>query len=199
MEQEEKRGDAVMREIQWEVQYLALPPVRKYCKKCNETMQFVCSGRFRVNAQKKRLDVWLIYRCSGCDTVWNAALYTQIHPDSLPPGWLEGFSRNDPALVERFVMDTGLLRKNGAEPELPSYSILGETFSPEETVLLTIKSGYSMPLKVAAILKEKLGWSRRELEQRIARQTIRSIPECDLSRCRLQSGIVLLFCPDAEA
>ena len=53
MEQEEKRGDAVMREIQWEVQYLAAPPVRKYCKKCNETMQFVCSGRFRVNAQKK--------------------------------------------------------------------------------------------------------------------------------------------------
>ena len=96
-------------------------------------------------------------------------------------------------------MDAGLMRKNSVKSGLPSYSILGETFSPEETVLLTIKSGYSMPLKVAAILKEKLGWSRRELEQRIARQTIRSIPECDLSRCRLQSGIVLLFCPDAGA
>ena len=54
-----------LRTVVWEVQYQTPPPAVRYCKKCGSQKEFVSSGQFRVNAQRKYLDVWLIYKCFG--------------------------------------------------------------------------------------------------------------------------------------
>ena len=36
------------------------------CGGCGKKREFVNSGKFRVNANGKNVDVWLIYRCSKC-------------------------------------------------------------------------------------------------------------------------------------
>ena len=36
------------------------------CGGCGKKMVFECAGKFRVNANGRRLDVWLIYRCQRC-------------------------------------------------------------------------------------------------------------------------------------
>lgn len=185
-----------MKKIVWEVEYLSLPPVFKYCKKCREKKEFICSGQFRVNAQRKSLDIWLIYKCSSCDTTWNATLYSRISPQSLNPELLEAFHGNDEMLVEQFAMNTDLLQKNGVEIGLPSYSIIGEDFSPTEAVTLEIKSKYSVPIKVAAIIREKLHLSQKDYSQLIDSEKIKSIPELDLYKCKLKSGITLVFNQD---
>ncbi|MBM6804880.1 DUF1062 domain-containing protein, partial [Mediterraneibacter glycyrrhizinilyticus] len=109
-----------MKKIVWEIEYFSLPPVIKCCKKCREKKAFICSGQFRVNAQRKSLDIWLIYKCSSCDTTWNATLYSRISPQSLNPELLEAFHRNDEMLIEQFAMNADLLHKNGFEMGLPS-------------------------------------------------------------------------------
>ena len=185
-----------MKKIVWEIEYLSLPPVIKYCKKCREKKAFICSGQFRVNAQRKSLDIWLIYKCSSCDTTWNATLYSRISPQSLNHELLEAFHRNDEMLIEQFAMNVDLLHKIGVEIGLPSYAIIGEDFSTTEAVTLEIKSKYFVHVKVSAIIREKLHLSQKDYLQLIDNGKIRSIPDLDLHKCRLKNGITLVFNTD---
>lgn len=185
-----------MKQILWELECLSAPPVFRYCRKCKEKKPFLCSGRFRVNAQQKTLTVWLIYKCTGCDATWNAAICSRVSPQAFAPAQLEAFHTNAEDLVRRFAMDFDLLRKNGAETGLPAYTIIGADFSPDEAVVLTIQSKYAVPVKVSAVLREKLHLPQKEFSRRLADRRIRSIPEQDLRRCKLNNGITILFQPD---
>ena len=79
-----------MKKIIWKIEPLGLPLVLRHCKKCGKTSEFSCSGQFRVNAQRKYLDIWLIYKCAKCDTTWNAAVYSRVSPQALNANLLEG-------------------------------------------------------------------------------------------------------------
>lgn len=69
-----------MKKITWEVEYISRLPVIRYCKKCGKKTEYICSGLFRVNAQHKYLDIWLIYKCSNCDSTWNSTIYSRVNP-----------------------------------------------------------------------------------------------------------------------
>ena len=73
-----------MKQITWEINCLSTPHITRYCKKCKTKAEFQSSGAFRVNAQKKTIDVWLIYKCINCDSTWNMTIYTRITPGSIP-------------------------------------------------------------------------------------------------------------------
>lgn len=149
-----------MRKVIWEVRYLSLPQVLRHCKKCGQKTLFTCSEKFRVNAQQKTLDIWLIYSCSRCNTTWNARVNAHISPQSIPHERLEGFCQNDRSLVAEYAMDSAFLRQNGAEVQTPPYRIVGEDFSPEEVVELELRSEYPVPIKIAALVREKLHLSQ---------------------------------------
>ena len=72
-----------MKNIIWDIEYNSTPSVIQYCKKCGKRTEYISSGQFRVNAQRKYLDTWLIYKCSNCDTTWNAAIYSRINPQNI--------------------------------------------------------------------------------------------------------------------
>lgn len=55
-----------LREIQWEIVPQNLPQVTRNCPKCNEKTGFVNSGKFRINANRNHIDIWLIYQCEKC-------------------------------------------------------------------------------------------------------------------------------------
>lgn len=183
-----------MKKITWEVQYLSLPLVLKHCKKCYKKSRFSCSKKFRVNAQRKALDIWLIYNCLDCNTTWNARVYSHISPQLLNPAQLEGFQQNSQSLVEKYAMDNDFLYRNGVdEIEVPQYSIIGDAFLPNENVELEIKSKYSFPVKVSALVREKLYLSQTAYLRLVENGNIKSIPEQDLRKCKLKNGIILIF------
>lgn len=189
-------GKRVMKRVVWEVQYLSVLPIFRYCKKCREKREFVCSGQFRINAQRKSLDIWLIYKCLCCETTWNATIYSRISPQSLRPEVLEAFHKNDEILAEQFAMDFDLLQRNGAEIGYPLYKIIGENFSLNETVTLELRSKYYSTLKVSSIVREKLHLSQKDYSKLIDSGRIKSIPELDLHKCKLRNGIMLVFQAD---
>lgn len=78
-------------------------------------MVFVCAGKFRVNANGRRLDVWLIYRCQRCGRTWNVPLFERISPEKLPAGQYEGFLDNDQELVRQYAGDRGFFKGKGYE------------------------------------------------------------------------------------
>lgn len=131
-----------MQIVNVDIQYLSPPPAIKYCKKCGKKTEYVCSGLFRVNAQRKYLDIWLIYKCSNCDSTWNMTIYSRINPKSIASEILEGFHSNNGELVEKYAMDTELIQKNGAEVGLPKYKIRGPAIDFSMPIELHIKSPY---------------------------------------------------------
>jgi hypothetical protein len=179
--------------VNWDIRYLSPPPAIKYCKKCYKKTEHVCSGLFRVNAQRKYLDIWLIYQCSNCDSTWNMTIYSRINPKSIAPDILEGFHSNNEELVKKYAMDTELIRKNGAEVGLPNYKILGPTIDFTIPIELHIKSHHPFRLKVSALLREKLNLSQNAFEQMITNGSIRSISELDLKKCRVQTEVILII------
>ena len=169
-----------MKRIIWEIEYLALPVVLKYCKKCGRIVEFFCSEKFRVNAQKKNIDVWRIYNCACCNTTWNLRIYRQISSHIISKQDLEGFYQNSKAMVKKYAMDYKFLCKNGAEKvELPPYTIIGEGFSLTASVELQIKNRCKLPVKISKIIRKKLQLSQREYLRLIENGNVMSIPAKD--------------------
>lgn len=183
-----------MKKIIWKVEYLSLPLVVKYCKKCGGKEKFFCSEKFRVNAQKKALDIWLIYKCCGCDTTWNARVYAHVSPQSLSSARLAGFCSNDAALAQEYAMNRDFLRSCGADEVItPEFKVKGEDLSPEEQAEITIENHFDLPLKAASVIKRKLHLTQAEYLQMLNGGKIKSVQGQELRKCRLKNKIVIIL------
>jgi hypothetical protein len=98
-----------LRSERWSIRPLELPRPWRYCASCATARAFVCSERFRVNAQKKSLDVWLNYRCECCEDVWKLPLFERRSVSELGSA-LDGFARHEPATVWKYAFDISRLR-----------------------------------------------------------------------------------------
>lgn len=141
----------------WDVR-CSPPKVMRHCKKCGGKTEYISSGQFRINAQRKSLDIWLIYKCEHCNTTWNNTIYTRISPQQVGTALLERFHNNDENLAMQYAMEIHRLYKNGAEVIMPDFEINGAPISLTEAVVLKINSQYSLPLKILSILKKQLGF-----------------------------------------
>lgn len=175
----------------WNIQYLTPPQVLKYCKKCGKKTQFYSSGQFRINAQRKCLDIWLIYKCTCCETTWNAAISSRVTPQSMPLELLEMFTCNDQQLAEKYAMDIDFLRNNGAEIVLPEYQIDGADLPLEKVQLLEIRNQYSFPIKLSGIIRKKLNLSQKQFLHLIETEKIKSVPPLDLHKCKIKNNVIL--------
>ena len=91
------------------------PQIRHPCARCKSRQIFTSSGKFRVNANGKMIDVWLIYRCAACDQTWNHAVHERRAVKCLSAEELNAFMQNDAALAQRHSADVERLRAAGAE------------------------------------------------------------------------------------
>jgi hypothetical protein len=97
------------------------PLIRRHCSRCSGAKPFACSLKFRTTAQKKRLDVWLIYRCSACDEVWNLPIYERAAIGEVDP--LDAIARNDAGLALRHAFDRVRLSRHGTIEESSEVAI----------------------------------------------------------------------------
>lgn len=174
--------------ITWDIQFRNLPTVLRYCKKCGKKSEYICAREFRVNAQQKALDIWLIYKCAHCNTTWNSTIYSRVSPQKLGAALLEQFHSNDKNLVTQYAMNISLLQRNGAEIKIPVFQVIGKDISLEKAVCVKIQSRYVLPLKISSILRLKFGISLRELDALILNGRILSNTGQDLRKCRLTSS-----------
>lgn len=180
-----------MNTIIWEVKYLSRPKVNRYCKKCRAKREYISSESFRVNAQKKHLDIWLIYRCAHCGTTWNLTIYSRINPHSISREMLCKFTCNDSDLARQYAMDTDLIKKNGAEAETMPYSIIGDDIDPFTAVRVKIVSEYPSKLRLSKILREKLLISRKTFDEMVSWGMIRTENGADIRKCGLQRETIV--------
>lgn len=181
-----------MEQIVWEVRYLEPPKVIRHCKKCRTKAEYTSSEHFRVNAQQKSLDIWLIYRCTACKTTWNLTIYSRISPNSIDCESLNKFLSNDIELAKQYAMDTDLLKRNGAKPETPQYCVLGDPIDFTKDVELRITSRHLAQIRVEKILREKLSLTRKDFDQMVSSKVIRLKNDLDIHKSKINHEIVVL-------
>ena len=94
----------------WRVQSSELPRIWRYCSRCRRSCAFLCAERFRVNAQKKIIDIWLLYRCAECDDTWKLPIIERSRVDDIDALRLSAYERNDGELARRHASDLSRLR-----------------------------------------------------------------------------------------
>src|ERR1700760_161448 len=85
--------------LSWVVRRTRLPLVALRCPNCRSGSATVGDGRFRVNANGKLLDVWLLGRCVSCDRTSKLTVHERVPVRSLDPARLGGYHASDPELV----------------------------------------------------------------------------------------------------
>lgn len=177
----------------WEVTCASLPKTIRTCKKCGIKTEHVSSGLFRVNAQQKHLDIWLIYRCAKCKTTWNLTILSRVNPKSVGRELLERFMRNDGELAARYAMDADFLARNGAETKPPAYTVRGGEIDLSRPARIEIVSAYPLKLRVGKLVREKLGLTNKTFDALAAGGAIRMENGADIRRAKLGCKAVVLL------
>lgn len=187
--------------VHWKLVPDRPPTVERRCPRCNSHKAFESSGKFRINGHGRRLDVWLIYKCSYCENTWNCTILSRVTPESIGKKLLDAFMDNDEATVWRYAFDREMLDRNGAKMALEfDYTVEGE---PESIDPAALPEGEPLELAIDIVvpmnhvrtdhfLGSKLGLSRRQLEALFERGalTIEPAIQANLTK-KLKRSIVV--------
>ena len=160
-----------------------LPRFVKICPRCNNA-SYENSGCFRVNANGKRLDIWLICRCSHCKTIWNLSVCERVDRATLHASAYAGYLANDRSMVLQHVFDPVFLQKNRAILDLETLDLLAYgNLPPEgEAAELRLCCDYSLPLPLGRVIALVLGVSISRVKR--MQEDGMLLPQGDLRKTR---------------
>ncbi|ESW73374.1 MULTISPECIES: DUF1062 domain-containing protein [unclassified Mesorhizobium] len=168
--------------IHWAITPEIAPRPLVHCNRCSVVKAYRCSGKFRVNANGKRIDVWLIYRCIDCDNSWNFGIFERCNRRDIEPALLAALESNDPALARRHAFDVVALRNRvGRVEEFPDVAVHKHRLGGEgrPAAALEIRLGLEMPtsLRLDRLLAGELGISRSRLQALEEKRLLVVVPE----------------------
>lgn len=149
------------KEYIWEVKVKNTPLLRRKCNHCDSD-RFYCSEKFRMNAQKKNIDIWLIYRCIKCDNTYNMTIFFRTKPELINKDLFNKFSENNTEIAWEYAFSNEASRKNNVELDFGSvkYDIHYDNISVEdilnfdsEIVIFKIKCPFGFSLKLSSVIR----------------------------------------------
>lgn len=154
--------------VQWTIKPRIAPRPWLACNRCRTVRPFESSGKTRLNANGRRLDAWLIYRCSGCDSTWNRPIFERRHIRDIDPATLHALQNNDGAWIEKVSFDLDGLRQNaGRIEEFAEVHVAKTILNPaaESSLRVEIILGLAMKtsLRTERLLSMELGLSRKRI------------------------------------
>lgn len=84
---------------------LSTPAWRDACARRGRAILHDSTGRFRVNSNGARHDVWLLYRCRGCGDTRKRRIAHRCLASELPCGALAPYLENDAACARRHAFE----------------------------------------------------------------------------------------------
>ncbi|MEU4114244.1 DUF1062 domain-containing protein [Kitasatospora sp. NPDC028055] len=160
------------RKAHWAVRESALPTVVRPCPDCPGTRHRP-SGKIRVNASGKLLDVWLLLSCAGCDRTSKVPVHERAHVSSLDPARLVAYETNAAAVVRELTTSASLAARNGYRLDWAGTWEL-EVRTPlhllDDPTPLTVLVGFELPVpvRIERLLMLGLGLSRTAVRRMAA-------------------------------
>jgi len=167
--------------VTWTVTPLRPPVAWRHCSRCGETRRFRTSGKFRVNSQKKLIDVWLIYRCEVCEASWNLPILERATVREISHSDFAGFTQNDPALARRYAFDMARLRRHAARLEGSPEFIVSKTHasgcrSDPGAIEVTLSLSDPCESRLDMLLAREFGLSRGSIARLADRELLTVLP-----------------------
>ena len=158
--------------ITWEVKVKNTPLLIKKCSHCDSD-RFYCSDKFRMNAQKKNIDVWLIYRCVKCNNTCNLTLLSRSKPDLIDKTLFHNFSMNDKDTAWKYAFSTEMERKNNLRLDYGSveYEVIPNTSLEDllnlsnEVIKIHIKCEFEFDLKLSSLIRRRFSLSANQVKR----------------------------------
>ncbi|MFB8402362.1 DUF1062 domain-containing protein [Streptomyces sp. NPDC055912] len=178
----------------WVVMPTCLPAVLRRCHTCGAE-RFRANGKFRVNANHKLLDAWLLVLCTSCGETAKLTVLERAHVRSVPPVLLDRMHDNDPGLAAELLQDPVLRRRNRVALDWDGAWRLdtGGTAHPDgEAVDVSVRFAARIPVRPVRLIAEGFGLSRAEVGRLLAEGRIVS---ADRLNGRLSGDFTFLLKP----
>ncbi|MCV0398021.1 MAG: DUF1062 domain-containing protein [Rhizobiaceae bacterium] len=190
--------------VKWTILPQEPPQPLLYCKRCGGTRNFRSSGKIRVNANGKRVDAWLVYKCMSCDGTWNRPVLERQSVRSIDPLLLASLCANDAKLADRLAFDVEGLRRwaphlKEASNAVVARELLSETPArPLELRILCVVPCH-MALRLDRLLADELRIPRSRIHALEKSGALVVFPSASRAlRKPVRDGTKLLIRPPAE-
>ncbi|AQR95323.1 DUF1062 domain-containing protein [Clostridium saccharoperbutylacetonicum] len=159
-----------LKKYEWELMPKDLPLVKRNCPKCNEKTHYINSEKFRVNANKNNIDIWLIFQCEKCKSTFNMTIYERTKPSDIENEEYENFLSNDKTLAREYAFNLSIYNKNKAEIVLDNigYEVIQKElkeYSVKNELIIQIICKYPIELRLDKLLSDRLGVSRSQIKK----------------------------------
>ena len=162
-------GFTLHAESHWLVRPTGLPAIRRRCRTCPAS-EYRTQGRFRVNANHKTLDVWLLALCAHCGETVKLTILDRVHVRSIDPATLGGFHDNDPALAARLLADPRTAQRNNVVLDwTDAWTIHTEpaTLPKADVLEVAVAFAHPIPLRTTALIAAGLHLSHSEVAKAV--------------------------------
>lgn len=190
---------------QWTVIPRSAPRPWIACGNCGSLKPFTSSGKIRLNANGRRLDAWLIYKCLDCAKTWNRPLLERENVRSIDCELLEALQSNDPEWIRKQEFDIDGLRRYAQRVDQVGSVDVYKQGSSQGRDPTRLEIAFVVPLQTSMrldrLLSAELGLSRSQLHALHADAELQCHPngrEILRRRIRHQTVITLDIPPDAD-
>ncbi|MFD7459346.1 MULTISPECIES: DUF1062 domain-containing protein [unclassified Streptomyces] len=154
----------------WVVAPTCLPLVRRRCHVCGSD-RFRASGKFRVNANHKLIDAWLLVLCTSCGATAKLTLLERANVRSVRPELLDRLHDNDLGLTAELLQDPVVRRRNRIALDWDDAWRLdtgGSDHLDREVIDVSVRFAARIPVRPVRLIAEGCRLSRAEVERLVA-------------------------------
>lgn len=181
-------------QVRWTVVPKIAPQPWITCSGCGGPRAFRSSNKIRLNANGRRLDAWLIYKCVTCDRTWNRPIFERQNVRDIDPAVLGALHANDPDWIRAETFNLEALRqKSRTIDEFDEFEVRKQLLRDAPAwERLEIELSVPLPtrLRLDRLLSSELGMSRSQLNALRDRGLLRTDPDrADILRRRVRNGM----------
>ncbi|MFI1825248.1 DUF1062 domain-containing protein [Streptomyces sp. NPDC020412] len=146
-----------------------LPTVVRRCHACASD-RFRANGKFRVNANHKLLDVWLLVLCTACGDTAKLTVLERVNVRSVRPELLDRMHENDPGLAAELLQDPVVRRRNRIALDWTNAWRLdtgGSDHLDRAVIDVSVRFAARIPVRPVRLIAEACGLPRAEVERLI--------------------------------
>ncbi|MGA5452847.1 DUF1062 domain-containing protein [Streptomyces umbrinus] len=160
----------------WVVMPTCLPLVLRRCHAC-ASERFRANGKFRVNANHKLIDAWLLALCTGCGDTTKLTVLERTNVRSVRAELLDRLHDNDPGLAAELLQDPVVRRRNrialdwdnawrldtGGSDHLDR--AVNHVSDASDPIDVSVRFAARIPVRPMRLIAEGFGLSRAEVER----------------------------------
>lgn len=184
--------------VQWTIVPRTAPQPLIACSHCRCVRPFQSSGKARLNANGRKLDAWLIYKCTVCDTTWNRTIFERRHVRDIDPQTLAALQTNDPEWLDHLAFNlTELKQKTREATEFSDVCINKQLLSQARDIThlsIELRLPRTTTVRLDRLLASELGISRSRIQTLESDGLLSTVPAGrNILRKSIGDGLVVLM------